>query len=557
MDPNLYPILPRAALAQGGAEEVGNKAWNLMRMASADVCVPAGFVLPTSWCRQYRAGQMDNEALTEALASGIALLESETGLRFGCSRRPLLVSVRSGAAASMPGMMETVLDVGLNRATVDGLIGLTGNPRLAWDSYRRLIQGYAEVVLEQPPAALDELIVKALSQAEVETERELDFRTLRQLTHDMLDRVRELAGAHFPEDPRQQLAQAVTAVFRSWDAPKAAAYRKLNGMDDNGGTAVTIQRMVFGNAGGISGSGIGFTRNPATGERELYIDFLFHAQGEDVVSGRHSARDHERLRRMLPSVWRQLESTGRTLEALFRDAQDFEFTMESGALYILQARNAKRAPWASLRVATDLVEEGLISPAEALSRLAGIDLASVVRTRLASSPGQPLARAQVAGIGVASGAIALDTASAKHIAASGTPAILVRQDTVTSDIEGMAVAVGILTASGGRTSHAAVVARQLGKVCLVSCPNLEIDLDRRLCRIGERTLREGDLLSLDANDGGVYAGKLETITERPERELAAIRAWQPAMHAVAANVAIVSDTSPRLDAWSRQESRTV
>jgi pyruvate, orthophosphate dikinase len=531
MSLGFYPILPRAALALGGAEEVGNKAWNLMRMASAGVSVPAGFVLPTSWCRHYRAGQVDHAALNEMLASGIAMLESATGLRFGCSRRPLLVSVRSGAAASMPGMMETVLDVGLNQATVDGLIRLTGNPRLAWDSYRRLIQGYAEVVLGQPPAALDELVLQALSQAEVETERELDFFTLRKLTRAMLDRIGELSGAHFLEDPHEQLAQAVTAVFRSWEAPKAAAYRKLNGIDDNAGTAVTVQRMIFGNAGGASGSGIGFTRNPATGERELYIDFLFNAQGEDVVSGRHSARDHERLRRMLPAVWRQLESTGRTLEALFRDAQDFEFTMESGALYILQARNAKRTPWASLRVAADLVEEGLISPDEALSRLAGIDLASVVRTRLASPPGQPLARAQVASIGVASGAIALDTASAKHITASGMPSILVRPDTATSDIEGMAAAVGILTASGGRTSHAAVVARQLGKVCLVGCPNLMIDLDRRLCRIGERTLHEGDFLSLDANDGGVYAGKVETINERPERELAAIRAWQPAMHA--------------------------
>ncbi|MGA2882228.1 MAG: PEP/pyruvate-binding domain-containing protein [Bryobacteraceae bacterium] len=533
MDPSLYPILPRAALAQCSAEEVGNKAWNLMRMASAGLSVPVGFVIPTSWCRQYRAGRMDNATLTEALGSGIAMLETATGLRFGCSRRPLLVSVRSGAAVSMPGMLETVLDVGLNPETVDGLIRLTGNPRLAWDSYRRLAQGFAEVVLEQPSGPLDELVIQALSRAEVETECELDFRTLRQLTRDMIDRIRELSGTRVPEDPREQLAQAVTAVFRSWDTPKAAAYRRLNGIDANAGTAVTIQRMVFGNAGGASGSGIGFTRNPATGEHELYIDFLFHAQGEDVVSGRHLARDHERLRRMLPVVWNQLESTGHTLEVLFRDAQDFEFTLESGALYILQARNAKRTPWASLRVATDLVKEGLISPAEALPRLAGIDLASVVRTRLASPPGEPLARAEIASIGVASGAIALDAESVKHLAAAGTPAILVRRDTVTSDIEGIAAAAGILTASGGRTSHAAVVARDLGKVCLVGCPSLVIDLDRRLCRIGERTLHEKEFLSLDANEGGIYAGKLETIVERPERELARIRAWQAGLRVCA------------------------
>jgi len=550
-DPAFYPILPRAALPKGGPEEVGNKAWNLMRMAAAGISVPAAFVLPTAWCRRYRAGQMDSAALTEALASGIATLETATGLGFGSSRRPLLVSVRSGAAVSMPGMMETVLDVGLNAASVEGLIRLTGNPRLAWDSYRRLVQGYAEVVLEQPAGPLDrlsldqlslnqlslnqlslnQLMTQALSQADVETERELDFRTLRQLTRDMLKRIRELSAARFPEDPCEQLAQAVTAVFRSWDAPKAASYRKLNGIDDNAGTAVTVQRMVFGNAGGASGSGIGFTRNPANGDRELYLDFQFNAQGEDVVDGRHLTQDHERLRRMLPAVWKRLESTGHALEALFRDAQDFEFTVESGALYILQARNAKRTPWAAVRVATQLVDEGLITPSEAACRLTGIDLGSVARTRLASPPGPPLAQAQVASIGVASGSIALDAECAKRFAAAGTPAILVRRETVTSDIEGMAAAAGILTGSGGRTSHAAVVARQLGKVCLVACPGLGIDLDRRLCRIGERTLHEGEFLSLDANDGSIYAGRLETITERPERELAAIRAWQTAAHA--------------------------
>ena len=530
-DPSFYPIMPRAALPKGGPEEVGNKAWNLMRMAAAGISIPPAFVLPTSWCHRYRAGHMDKAALTEALASGIVVLETATGLSFGCSRRPLLVSVRSGASVSMPGMMETVLDVGLNAATADGLIRLTGNPRLAWDSYRRLVQGYAEVVLEQPTTPLDQLVTEAVSQAEVETERELDFRTLRQLTRDMLERIDQLSATRFPEDPYEQLAQAVTAVFRSWDAPKAASYRRLNGIDDTAGTAVTVQAMVFGNAGGASGSGIGFTRNPATGERELYLDFQFNAQGEDVVDGRHLTHDHERLRRMFPAVWKQLESIGHAMEALFRDAQDFEFTLESGTLYVLQSRNAKRTPWAALRVATELVEEGLITPAEALSRLGSIDLARVVRTRLANIPGPPLARAQVASIGVASGAIAFDTEGAKRLAAAGTPVILVRRETVTSDIEGMAAAAGILTASGGRTSHAAVVARQLGKVCLVACTGLVMDFDRRLCRIGERTLHEGEFLSLDANDGGIYAGQLETITERPERELAAIRAWQPAMHA--------------------------
>ncbi|HTW66717.1 MAG TPA: PEP/pyruvate-binding domain-containing protein [Bryobacteraceae bacterium] len=531
MNLNHYAIAPGAPLAPGGASEVGNKAWNLMRMAQAGIHVPAAIVLPTSWCREYRAGRLAETSLPELLAPAIAGLETTTGLGFGCSRKPLFISVRSGAAVSMPGMLETVLDVGMNSATVDGLIRMTGNPRVAWDSYRRLVQSYAEVVLEEPQEVFDEFIAQALSRAEVETERDLDFRSLRELTHNMMEKSRALTNAPFPQDHHEQLAKAVAAVFRSWDAPKAVAYRRLNGIDDDEGTAVTIQRMVFGNAGGDSGSGIGFTRNPATGERELYIDFLLHAQGEDAVNGRHLARDGDRLRRMLPAVWKELQSTGRTLEALFRDAQDFEFTVETGTLYILQARNAKRTPWAALRVATDLAAEHLISPAEALARLEGIDLASVKRTRLASPPGAPLDRAEVASIGVASGAIALDSNSAKRLAGSGTPVILVRPDTATSDIEGMAAAAGILTATGGRTSHAAVVVRQLNKVCLVGCRSLIIDLRRRLCQIGGRTLHEGDFLSLDANEGAIYAGQLATITERPERELAAIHAWQSATSA--------------------------
>lgn len=526
----LYPILPNAALPKGGAAEVGNKAWNLMRMAGAGIAVPPGFVLPTWWCREYRAARGDDQALAETLASGISSLEAATGLRFGCARRPLLISVRSGAATSMPGMMETVLDVGLNSTTVEGLIRMTGNPRLAWDSYRRLIQGYAEVVLELPAGPFEELLTQALSDADALSEGELDFRTLRQLSRDMLQRIAAASEQRFPQEPREQFARTVAAVFRSWDAPKAAAYRKLNHIDDDAGTAVTVQRMVFGNAGGASGSGIGFSRNPATGVHELYFDFQFNAQGEDVVSGRHSIGDHDRLRRTLPAVWKQLGSTADALEALFRDAQDFEFTLESGTLYILQSRSAKRTPWAALRIATDLVDEGLISRDEAFARLSGIDLDSIVKTRLAAPPGQPLARAQVASIGVASGVIALDTEAAKRLSLNGGPSILVRRDTVTADIEGMAAAAGILTATGGRTSHAAVVARQLGKVCLVGCSDLVIDLSRRLCRIGQQTLHEGEFLSLDANDGGIYAGRLGIVTERPERELAVVRSWQPTMH---------------------------
>ena len=521
-----YAILPGGAPAPGGAAEVGGKALNLMRMAQAGLPIPPAFVLPTGWCR--RGAATDAAALHAALAGGIAGLEAATGLGFGAARRPLLVSVRSGAAVSMPGMMETVLDVGLNATTVEGLINLTGNPRLAWDSFRRLVQGFAEVVAGLPTAAFDALVAEALVTAEVESETDLDFRGLRGLTRALLDGYRAAIGSDFPADPLEQLHAATAAVFRSWDAAKAVSYRRLNGLDDAAGTAVTVQSMVYGNAGGDSGAGVGFSRNPATGAREFYFDFRFHAQGEDVVAGRQALRDNARLRSALPGIWARLEEVCRGLEALFRDAQDFEFTVQDGSLFLLQSRRAKRTDWAALAIAVDLVGEGLLTPAEGLRQLDGIALDGVVRTSFAPPLPPALAMAEVASLGVASGMIALDSDAAKRLAAAGQRVILVRHDTVTSDIEGMALADGILTATGGRTSHAAVVARQLGKVCLVACPTLEIDLALRQCRIGGVMLREAEALSLDGNSGAVQAGALTPVTERPDRLLAAIAGWRGA-----------------------------
>jgi len=525
MSLGLYKILPKETFPVGGAEEVGNKAWNLMRMSAAGLPVPAGFVLPTEWCGRIASPGNEHD-LERALAAGIAALETATGLGFGSRRRPLLVSVRSGAAVSMPGMMETVLNIGANPETVEGLIGDTGNPRLAWDCYRRLIQGYAEVVQALPRGPFEELVAQALTRSGIDAERKLDYSILRQLTHDLLDCFREFSGIPFPNDPYEQLKRAALAVFRSWSLPKAAAYRTANGIDSCGGTAVTIQRMVYGNAGGASGAGVAFTRDPATGVRGLYLDFEFNAQGEDVVAGRLAARGDRQLRRTLPAIWGQLEEAGRTVEALFQDAQDFEFTLQSGKLFLLQARSAKRTPWAALRIAVDQVEEGLITQAEGLARVARMDVNSVTRTRLSRTTAQPLAQAQVAGMGVASGAIALDPEAALRLAAAGKRAILVRREMDTADIEGMIHAAGILTATGSRTSHAAVVARQLGKVCLVACNDLQIDLSQRCCRIGADTLREGEFLSLDGNDGGIYAGQLEVVTERPAGELEKIRSWE-------------------------------
>jgi pyruvate, orthophosphate dikinase len=521
--PGLYFVLPEEEPPAGAAAEVGNKAWNLMRLVAAGFTVPPAFVLPTAWYR--RGAAADDPELRHVLALGIARLETASDLGFGSGRRPLLVSVRSGAAVSMPGMLETVLNVGLTPASLDGLIRLTGNPRLAWDSYRRLVQNYAEVVAGLPAAPFEALLAAELAKEAALGERALDFRAHRAVTQAMLQRYAELAGAGFPSDPIEQLAQAIAAVFRSWDAPKAAAYRRLKGLSDTAGTAVTVQAMVFGNAGGRSGAGVAFTRDPATGAPGLYFDFCPNGQGEDVVAGRRSLTDNGQLERLLPAVFAALQTVRARLEAEFRDVQDFEFTVQDGRLYLLQTRAAQRTPWAALRTAVDMVGEGLIAPEEALGRLADVDLAKLSRSRFPEPLPEPLAKATVAGYGVASGALALDAVAVQRLAATGQSVILVRPETITADIAGMAQVAGILTAAGSRTSHAAVVARQLGIVCLVGCETLTIDLDRRVCRIGSQEIAEEDGISLDGNTGAIYRGLLPVQREHPERELAVVAGW--------------------------------
>jgi pyruvate,orthophosphate dikinase len=517
-------ILPGLSLPPGGVAAVGNKAWNLMRMVRAGLPVPAGFVLPAAWCR----GARDPTALRQALAAGIARLEAATGLGFGSPRRPLLVAVRSGAAVSMPGMLETVLDIGLTPSSVDGLIRLTGNPRLAWDCDRRLVQAYAEVVAGLSPEPFAQAVQEAVAHEAAASEHELDHRALRSLAATLRARYAALAGTAFPADPHLQLAAAAEAVFRSWDAPKAVAWRRLNRLDDAAGTAVTVQAMVFGNAGGRSGAGVGFTRDPATGERTLYVDFCRNGQGEDVVAGRHTVTGARSLRTLAPAAAQALEEVAAQLETLFRDAQDFEFTVQEGQLFMLQTRRARRTRLAALRMAVEMVAEGLVTPDEALARLDGIDLASLGETRFAPPLPPPIGQAVVAGSGVASGPLALDAAAAQRFAAGGAPPILVRPETLTADIDGLAAAAGLLTAAGSRTAHAAVVARQLGKVCLVGCDALRIDAVRRCCTIGEISLAEGDVLSLDGNTGAVYAGALPIVTERPAAALGIVATWRAA-----------------------------
>ena len=519
--------IAHAGAVPGDAGGMGFKAFNLQRMAAAGMPVPQAFVLGTDWCRLHeRAPGLARQSIRVALGEWTRRLEQACGLAFGGERKPLLVSVRSGAPVSMPGMMDTVLNIGLCDRTVRGLLRLTGNPRLVWDSYRRLVQQYAQVVHGAGGAAFEALAAAAVARSGVAGARDLDFESLGKLLAENLELFADVAGTPFPQDPREQLEAATVAVFDSWRSARAREYRRLHAIDDAMGTAVTVQRMVFGNAGGTSGSGVGFTRDPATGENRLYLDFLFNAQGEDVVSGRHPVTDTARLPVALPEVAQRLEELRHALEATFGDAQEFEYTVQDGRLYLLQSRTAKRTPWAALRIAVEQVREGLATPAQALARLDGIDLAAIERRRVADEGEAPLAHAEPASIGLAVGAIALDAKACERLAARGEPAILVRTDTSTDDIAGIATAAGVLTARGGRTSHAAVVARQMGKVCLVGCAALRVDEKARVIMLGTRTLREGETICLDAERGRVLEGEPEVVVERPEGLLSEVARWR-------------------------------
>lgn len=527
-DKQVFEIGLPGARDAGSAADMGFKAFNLARMAHIGLKVPEAFVLGTALCRDFlRHPARSRAALHDLLVEMLRRLESTSRLAFGGARKPLLVSVRSGAPVSMPGMMDTLLNIGLCDATVHGLMRLTGNPRLAWDSYRRLVQQFAEVVHGADAAPFRAALDAALREAGVCSARELDFRQLAQLTRDFLAIHRDAAGQPFPQEPMEQLEAAIAAVFASWQSERAVEYRRLNGLSDVLGTAVTVQRMVFGNAGGTSGAGVAFTRDPADGGNRLYVDFLFNSQGEDVVSGRSVAGDAARLREVLPDVWARLEAVRGSLEAEFRDAQEFEFTVQDGELFLLQTRSGKRTPWAALAIAVDQENEGLIAPDEALARLEGIDLDGLERRRLApGEEGAALGRGVPAGLGLAGGPIALDAAAAQRLAAEGHPALLVREDTLTADIAGLAACAGLLTVRGSRTAHAAVVARQLGKPCLVGCSQLAIDASARTIALGGRRLREGDALWIDAESGGIYEREPAIAVERPIEALAAVARWR-------------------------------
>ena len=513
----------RGSIDEVPREAFGNKAANLAQMVALDVNVPPGFALGVSICEDFhRGGGRLPADVPKLLESGLRFLENATGLRYGDRRRPLLVSVRSGAPVSMPGLMETLLNVGLNRQTLEGLIFMTGNPRFAWDSYRRLIQSMGQTVFSHEAGAYEALLKRALNGEGVPDAIELDSGSLRKLATEYEELFADLAGHRFPADVSEQLRLATSAVLASARGPRVEAFLKAEMLESAPSTAVIVQTMVFGNRGMNSGAGVAFTRDPSTGANEMMVDFKFGVQGEDVVSGEASGSMSE-FKQGMPKMFRELERVCRRLERDSKDMQDIEFTVQEGRLYILQTRAGKRAPLAALRIAVEMVAEGLLTPAAGLIQLGEIDPETVVMRRVDSHE-EPLGFGEPASAGVASGRVALTREKAETYALDG-PAILVRNTLSPDDLPGVTASAGVLAARGARTSHAAVVARQMGKVCIVNCPDLLVGTAEGTCRFGRREIAEGDVITLDGNSGAIYAGTVDVVEEEPTELIETVRGW--------------------------------
>jgi pyruvate,orthophosphate dikinase len=515
-----------AGKADGNAklkDVLGGKGANLAEMVRLGLPVPAGFTLPTQLCAYYYENRHTfPPALKPAVDAALARVEKIMGAQFGAPTNPLLVSVRSGARASMPGMMDTVLNLGLTDVTVKGLIAQTKDERFAYDCYRRFVQMYGDVVLGLKPESRDdqdpfELILEEVKRDRgIELDRDLSPSDLRRLVGLFKDVIFRRTGKPFPEDPRAQLWAAIGAVFRSWNNPRAVAYRRLNQIPDEWGTAVNVQAMVFGNLGDDSATGVAFTRNPGTGENRFYGEYLVNAQGEDVVAGIRTPMPIDQLAREMPGPYRELARIQKTLEKHYRDMQDIEFTIQRGNLWMLQCRSGKRTGRAAVRIAVDMVREGLIRRDDALLRVEATHLEQFLRPvfqpedkKRALEAKRKLATGLPAGPGAASGRIVFNAEDAEAWAARGETVILVRIETSPEDIRGMSAAAGVLTQRGGMTSHAALVGRQMGKVCVVGCGDLNIDYRARAASVNGRTLKEGDWLSLDGSTGEVLEGKIE------------------------------------------------
>ncbi len=516
-----------AGRADGNAkmrDHLGGKGANLAEMVRLGLPVPAGFTIPTPLCAYYYEHRHTfPPALKPALEAALVRVEKIMGAEFGSPTNPLLVSVRSGARASMPGMMDTVLNLGLTDVTVKGLITQTRNERFAYDCYRRFVQMYGDVVLGLKPESKDdqdpfELILEEVKgERGITQDRDLSPSDLRRLVGLFKDVIFRRTGKPFPEDPRAQIWGAIGAVFRSWNNPRAIAYRRWNQIPDEWGTAVNVQAMVFGNLGDDSATGVAFTRNPSTGENKFYGEYLVNAQGEDVVAGIRTPVAIEHLAREMPASYRELLKIQKTLEKHYRDMQDVEFTIQRGKLWMLQCRSGKRTGRAAVRIAVDMVREGLIKRDEALLRVEAAHLDQFLRPVFhgkdkdrAVEAGRRLAVGLPAGPGASSGRVVFNAEDAETWAARGEQVILTRVETSPEDIRGMSAAVGVLTHRGGMTSHAALVARQMGKVCIVGCGALQIDYRGRAATMDGKTIKEGDWISLDGTTGEVLEGKIET-----------------------------------------------
>jgi len=510
---------------------LGGKGANLAEMTSIGLPVPRGFTVTTEACtRYYQDGKVIADEIKNQIFEALAKTEAIVGKKFGDPSNPLLVSVRSGARVSMPGMMDTILNLGLNDEVTEGLAKLTNNLRFAYDSYRRFIQMFSDVVMGIEKEKFDKIWEEAKEHKGVQQDTELDADDLKDIVKKFKELYKEEKGTDFPEDPKEQLMEAVQAVFRSWDNPRAIVYRRLNNIPGDWGTAVNVQEMVFGNMGDDSGTGVAFTRNPSTGEKKLYGEFLMNAQGEDVVAGIRTPQSIDLLKQINPEVYDQFVKIADILEKHYKDMQDMEFTIEKGKLFMLQTRNGKRTAAAAIKIAVDLVNEGMVTKEEALMKIDPKLLDSLLHPTFDPAvlkKAKPIAKGLPASPGAATGKIYFNAKDAANAVNNGeTHVILVRLETSPEDIEGMNAAQGILTGRGGMTSHAAVVARGMGKCCVAGCSEIKIDTEAKyfIDKNGNK-YTEGDWISLDGSTGNVYGEKLPTIAPELTGDFATIMNW--------------------------------
>ena len=511
---------------------LGGKGCNLAEMTGLGMPIPQGFTVTTEACTEYyNCGKTISKEIEDQIFEALAWLEGVNGKKFGDTEDPLLVSVRSGARASMPGMMDTILNLGLNDVAVEGFAKKTGNPRFAYDSYRRFIQMYSDVVMEVPKSYFEKIIDEMKEAKGVTYDTELTADDLKELAEKFKGVYKEaMNGEEFPQEPKDQLMGAVKAVFRSWDNPRAIVYRRMNDIPGDWGTAVNVQTMVFGNKGDTSGTGVAFTRNPSTGEKGIFGEYLINAQGEDVVAGVRTPQPITQLEKDLPECYKQFMDLAMKLENHFHDMQDMEFTIEEGKLYFLQTRNGKRTAPAAIKIACDLVDEGQITPEEAVCRIEAKSLDQLLHPTFdadALKAGEVIGSALPASPGAAAGKVIFTAEEAKEagIGGKGERVILVRLETSPEDIEGMHAAQGILTVRGGMTSHAAVVARGMGTCCVSGCGDIIMDEENKQFTLAGKTFKEGDFISIDGTTGNIYDGVIKTVDASIAGTFGRVMAW--------------------------------